>query len=208
MNNRLSVLTLLALLSACTAVKVVTHHTDADPAAAPAGRYHLDEHHWAIAFDVDHLSFSRYLMRFDRAAGELDFNPQDPERSHVAIAVDANSFDSNSEELDGLVKGSAMLDVEHFPEIKFQSRVLRRIDKSSGEMTGDLTIHGQTRPVTLQVAFNGGARNPLTGEDTLGFSATGSISRGAYGLSQWFPAVGDSIEIRIEAEFAKSSSPK
>ena len=68
-------------------------------------------------------------------------------------------------------------------------------------MDGDLTIHGVTQPVTLDVTFNGGAPNPLTGHHTLGFSATGHFSRAAFGLVHWYPAVGNEIRVRIEAEF-------
>jgi len=200
---RLIPLFLAIPLTACTALKVVTHTTDADPQASPAGHYRLDPHHWSILFDVDHLGYSRFVLRFDQASADLDFDPDDPERSKVSVVIPAASIDSNSPELDGIIKGKQMLDVANFPEIRFQSRSLHRTGKSTGEMTGDLTLHGETRPVTLSVAFNGGGGNPLTGEDTLGFSAVGSVDRGKFGLTTWFPAVGTELELRIEAEFTK-----
>lgn len=191
------------LLSGCTAVKVVTHSTNSDPVAAPAGIYHLDPDHRSLIFDVDHLKFSRFVMRFDHLTAELDFNPQQPDQSRITAVIEAASVDSNVAALDPMVRGEAMLDAAQFPEIRFVSRSLNRIDKTSGEMTGDLTLHGQTRPITLTVTFNGGARNPLTGEDVLGFSANGTLDRSAFGLSTWYPAVGNEVRIRIEAEFAK-----
>ena len=197
-------LALLVPLTACTALKVVTHSTDADPADSPAGHYQMDPHHWTISFEVDHLGYSRFLMRFDQATADLDFDPADPERSKVAVDIQSASIDTNAAELDALVKAGPMLDVANYPDIRFQSRTLHRTGKSTGEMTGELTIKGETRPVTLAVVFNGGGKNPLTGDDTIGFSAVGSFDRGKFGLANWYPAVGAELQIRIEAEFVKN----
>ena len=187
--------------AACTAIKVVTHSTSADPIDAPAGAYHLDPHHWSVTFDVDHFGYTRYVMRFDKMTADLDFHPEDPTQSKVAVRIEAASLDTNDAELDDLVKGPELLESERFPEITFVSRELHVTGKNTGEMTGDLTIHGETKPVTLAVTFNGGAPNPLTGRHTLGFSANGHFSRGAFGLMNWYPAVGREIQLRIEAEF-------
>ena len=185
----------------CTAIKVVTHSTSADPIDAPAGEYHADPHHWSVSFDVDHLHYARFVMRFDKMDASLDFHPEDPAKSKVTAHIAAASLDTNVAELDELVRGPDLLDSEKFPEITFVSKVLRPTGKNTGEMEGDLTIHGVTQPVTLDVTFNGGAPNPLTSDHTLGFSATGHFSRAAFGLVHWYPAVGNEIRVRIEAEF-------
>jgi polyisoprenoid-binding protein YceI len=199
---RFAALTLAMLACAsCTAVKVVTHTTSADPVDAPAGVYHLDPHHWSLTFDVDHFGYSRFVMRFDKMTADLDFHPDDPAHSSVSAHIAANSLDTNVADLDEMVRGDDLLDAEHFPEITFVSHQLRVTGKNTGEMDGDLTIHGQTKPVTLTVTFNGGAPNPLTGKHTLGFSAMGHFSRSAFGLGRWYPAVGREIQVRIEAEF-------
>jgi len=196
-------LTLLASAS-CTAVKVVTHTTSADPIDAPAGLYHLDAHHWSVTFDVDHFGYSRFVMRFDRMTADLDFHPDNPAASKVTAHIATASLDTNDAELDDMVRGSELLEADRFPEIIFVSKQLRVTGKNTGEMDGDLTIHGQTQPVTLAVTFNGGAPNPLTDKHTLGFSATGHFNRSAFGLGRWYPAVGREIQLRIEAEFESS----
>jgi len=192
---------LVLACASCTAVKVVTHSTSSDPIDAPAGAYHLDPHHWSVTFDVDHLGYSRFVMRFDRVSADLDFHPDDPARSKLTARIAAASLDTNVSELDELVRGPDLLDSERYPEIVFVSRELHPTGKNTGEMTGDLTIHGETRPVTLAVTYNGGAPNPLTGRYTLGFTATGHFSRSDFGLSHWYPAVGREIRVSIEAEF-------
>jgi polyisoprenoid-binding protein YceI len=189
--------------SSCTAVKVVTHTTDGDPVDAPAGLYHLDSHHWSIVFDVDHLRYARFVMRFDRAKADLDFVPADIERSHVGVVIDAASIDTNVAELDALVAGPEMLDAAKFAEIRFESTTLTRTGNSTGELVGNLTIHGVTRPMTLAVTFNGAAPNPLSNDETLGFSASGTFDRSSFGLGTWFPAVGTEVHVSIQAEFDK-----
>jgi polyisoprenoid-binding protein YceI len=195
---------LALFLGSCTAIKVVTHATSGDPADAPKGVYSLDPHHWSLIFDVDHLRYSRVVMRFDQAHASLVFQPDEPERSVVMAVIDAASLDTNVAELDRLVMGPEMLDAAHYPEIRFVSRALRRSGDNRGDMTGDLTLHGETREVTLAVIFNGEAPNPLTGEDTLGFTATGHFDRSSFGLGTWYPAVGNEVQIMIQAEFVKS----
>ncbi len=194
---------LALLLPGCTALKVVTHSTDTTPLAAPAGQYRLDPHHWSVSFDVDHLGYARFVLRFDQVTADLDWQPDSPERSQVSASISAASIDSNDAALDALLRGPDLLDAAAYPTLLFVSRSLRRSGPASGEMTGDLTLVGQTRPVTLQVTFNGAAPNPLTGDDTMGFSASGVIDRASFGLARWYPAVGNDLRLRIEAEFIR-----
>jgi polyisoprenoid-binding protein YceI len=114
-----------------------------------------------------------------------------------------SSIDTNVPLLDKMVKGDEMLDVARYPDIRFVSTSFERTGETTGKLTGDLTIRGTTQPVTLDVKFNGYGVDPLTKLDTMGFSAEGSFSRSKFGLSTWFPAVGDEVRVRIQAEFDK-----
>ncbi|HEV3106186.1 MAG TPA: YceI family protein, partial [Trinickia sp.] len=111
--------------------------------------------------------------------------------------------DTNVPLLDKLVKGPDMFDASTSPTIRFVSKRFTRTGQASGKLDGDLTIRTVTRPVTLDVTFNGYGRNPLTKADTLGFSAQGRFSRAQFGLATWYPAVGDEVHVRIEAEFER-----
>ncbi|WP_027801063.1 YceI family protein [Paraburkholderia dilworthii] len=200
--------TLLAatLLSAmaCTPLQVLTHSVSQNEARVPPGRYDLDHDHCSITFDVEHFKYSRFTMRFDRKKGQLDWKEGGLEGSSVSVAIDAASIDTNVPLLDKMVKSPSLLDVERYPEIRFVSTGFERTGESRGTLTGDLTIHGVTQPVTLDVTFNGFAPDPLTKKDTLGFSAEGRFSRAKFGLATWYPAVGDDIHVRIQAEFGKT----
>jgi polyisoprenoid-binding protein YceI len=188
-------------MSACTALSVVTHSVSPNEASVPPGRYQLDAHHWNVSFDVDHFKYSRFVMRFDKTTAQLNWDAAGMEHSTVTADIDATSLDTNVPILDKMVKGNDMLDVERFPTIHFASTGFKRTADNKGELTGDLTIHGTTRPVTLAVTFNGHAKDPLTKLQTLGFAADGHFSRAQFGLSTWYPAVGDDVHVAIQAEF-------
>jgi polyisoprenoid-binding protein YceI len=188
---------------ACTPLQVLTHSVSQNEAHVPVGRYDLDLDHCSITFDVEHLKYSRFTMRFDRKKGQLDWGEGGLARSSASITIDAASIDTNVPLLDKMVKSASLLDVERYPEIRFVSTKFERTGESRGTLTGDLTIRGATQPVTLDVTFNGFGPDPLTKKDTLGFSAEGHFSRAKFGLATWYPAVGDDIHVRIQAEFGR-----
>jgi len=194
---------LVVSLGSCTAARVVTHTTDTNPVEAPAGHYRLDPHHWSVLFDVDHLHYTRFVMRFDKVSASLDFASQRPEDSHVDVVIDAASVDTNDPELDRLITGAEMFDAAHYPDIRFVSTSLTRSGPDTGQMAGTLTMRGRSIPIDLLVTFNGGAPNPVSRQYTLGFAATGSFDRSRLGLSTWFPAVGNRVNVAIQAEFVK-----
>jgi polyisoprenoid-binding protein YceI len=193
----------VVLLSACTAARVVTHSVDSTLSAATPGAYTLDPNHWSVTFDVDHLKYSRVVMRFDRAKATLRLDPAAPARNSVEVEIDAASLDTNDKTLDKLVTGSALLDAARYPVIRFDSTGFEPTGADTAKLTGQLTVHGASTPVTLDVKFNGAAPNPLTREPTVGFSATGTFNRSSLGLAKWYPAVGDDVHVRIEAEFVQ-----
>jgi polyisoprenoid-binding protein YceI len=202
----LTPLLLVVVLASCTALRVVTHEVDDNPVKAPAGTYHLDPHHWSVLFDVDHFGYSRFVTRFDKVEAVLEAVPSAPGKSRVSVTVKAGSVNTNDPELDAMLKGPDMFDVAAFPDIEFRSTAVKRTGPKTGEVVGNLTIRGQTHPVTLAVTFNGAAPDPLTGEDTIGFSATGNFDRSQWGLSAWWPAVGNDVHVSIQAEFVKRKS--
>lgn len=194
---------LMASLAACTAINVATHRVSDDPVDAPAGTYRADPRHTSIVFDVDHLGFSRFVARFNEVEAVLDAVPDAPEKSRLKVTIKAASIDTNVPELDAMLKASDMFDAAGHPDITFVSRNIARTGEGAGEVTGDLTIAGRTHSATFTVTFNGAAPDPLTGEDKLGFSAEGRLERSEWGLGKWWPAVGNEVRFRIEAEFAK-----
>jgi polyisoprenoid-binding protein YceI len=176
----------------------------AEVAALPEGAYRLDPDHAAILFKIDHLGFSKLVGRFERFDATLDFDPQAPEDSRLVVTIDPASISLGRPAFDADLRGSSWLDVERYPEARFESRAITIIGERTGTVSGDLTLHGVTAPVTLAVTFNGGGSSLLTGAYTLGFAASGNLLRSTYGLGAYAPAIGDEVILEIHAEFART----
>ena len=102
------------------------------------------------------------------------------------------------------MRGADWLDVGQYPEARFESRTIEITGENTGVVSGDLTLHGVTAPVTLEVTFNGGGDDLLTGVYRLGFAAQGSLLRSTFGLGAYAPAIGDEVLLEIHAEFLRS----
>ncbi len=187
-------------LASCTAFDVVTHTVDVRPIDAPAGIYTLDPRHFSVLFDVDHLHYIRFVARFDRVRATLHFDP-DWTHSSAEASIEASSVDTNVPILDKMLVSNGMFDATDYPDIHFHSARLTPSGANTAELDGSLTVRDKTIPVVLQVTFNGAAPDPLTHLPTMGFSARGHFSRAALGLATWYPAVGDDVNVNIQAEF-------
>jgi polyisoprenoid-binding protein YceI len=173
------------------------------PSELPAGSYRLDPDHASLLFKIDHLGFSQLVGRFDRFDATLDFDPENPAASRLSAEIDPASIDLDLPKFEEELRGPDWFDVERFPEARFDSREILITGDDTGRITGDLTLHGETRQVTLDATFNGGGDSLLTGRYTLGFAAAGTIPRSAFGLGAYAPAVGDEVTLEIHAEFQR-----
>ncbi|MBX9725788.1 MAG: YceI family protein [Rickettsiales bacterium] len=187
----------IALTSAC-ALAFSAPSTALD--GVPSGTYVIDPSHTSVNFGISHLGFSTYQGRFNTIAGSLNFDPKAPEQSTLTVTIDAASIDTNHAELEGKLKSADWFDTAKFPTATFTSTSITKLTDTTGKLTGDLTLHGVTKPVTLDVTFNGAGNNPFANVPQLGFSAKGSIKRSDFGISQYLPAVGDEVSIMIESE--------
>ncbi len=191
----------IAALSACTVVHAVTRQQDRAYASVAPGTYVIDPHHCSVIFSVDHLGFSDFTMRFDRVAGRLVWPAGGIADAIVRAHVDTSSIDTNDPALDAALRSAAMLDAARRPAIAWSASGWRPTGRNRGDLAGVLRLGGHSEPLALHVRFNGHGIDPLTGDATLGFSATGSFSRAKLGLQAWPGFVGDVVRLRIEAEF-------
>lgn len=175
----------------------------AAPADAPSGQYETDPQHRYITFNYVHLGYSNPFLRWKDWDATLDWNADDPTKSKVSATIDAASIDSGVEEFDGHLKGENFFNVAEHPEITFVSTGLEKTGETTGVMTGDLTIKGNTKPVTLDVTFNKAAKDDRANAYKIGFSARGTVKRSDFGVGAYAPAVSDDVNLIIEAEFQK-----
>jgi polyisoprenoid-binding protein YceI len=185
--------------------------------AAPAGIYTLDRSHASLLFRVDHLGFSRYTARFTRFDAALRLDPANPAAASVVATIDPSSIETDhpdpTYDFDAQLRGEAWLDATRFPQMTFRSTRVELTGPDTARITGDLTLHGVTLPVTLDATFNGGyAGHPLDPFGArIGFSAQGSLERSRFGIAEGVPAPGssigvsDAVEILIEAEFTREA---
>jgi len=165
------------------------------------GAFALDPEHATIHWKVDHLGFSQFVGRFDRFDASLDFDPEAPEAARLEVVIDTASVSTHVPGFADELRGRSWLDTERHPEARFVSREITVTGPDSGTVSGDLTLLGTTAPVTLDVTFNGGANNLVTGRYTLGFAASAVIDRTAFGLTTLAPAIGREVTLEIHAEF-------
>lgn len=165
------------------------------------GSYKLDQAHVAVLFKINHMGLSTFVGRFNKVDASLEFDPANIAAAKLSAVIDMTSVDANNPDLEETLRGSSWLDAGKYPQAFFKTTSVNVIDRNAAVFTGELTLHGITAPVDLTVTFNGGANNMLTGFYTLGFSATTTFSRSAFGIDYLVPAIGDQIAIEVFAEF-------
>ena len=168
----------------------------------------IDPAHSHVEFAVRHLMISTVKGRFGVVTGTVKTDEADPAKGEVEVSIDAASIDTREAQRDAHLKSADFFDVEQFPTITFRGNRISDVSGDRFKLTGDLTIHGVTRPVTLDVTSEGRGKDPWGG-DRAGFSATTKIKRSDFGLT-WNQvletggiAVGDEIKISLDIEAIK-----
>ena len=178
--------------------------------AVPAGTYTLDKAHASLIFRVNHLGFSSFTGRFARVDATLQFDPARPAAARVEATIDPRSIETDNPPGNflAMLQGADWLDAARYPEMKFHSTRVTPRGANKLRVRGDLTLHGTTRPVDLDVTYNGGyAGHPMDPQARIGFSARATLQRSAFGISLGIPepgsrmGVGDTVELLLEAEF-------
>lgn len=176
--------------------------TSPDPARVQAGHYEVDPTHTSIQARIDHMGFSTTTVAFDKVSGGFDYDPAKPEQSTLAISVDPADLFSGVDKRDADLKGPGFFNLAAFPAITFKSSHLTRVDQTHARVDGELTLLGVTKPVTLNVTFNGFGKG-MMGDTRVGFLATATILRSDFGMKTFLPAVGDKVDLLIDTEFSR-----
>ncbi|WP_208975062.1 YceI family protein [Pseudovibrio exalbescens] len=170
------------------------------PALAEPVEYEFDMSHANIAFSYNHLGYSTTDGRFGDWEGTLVIDEDAPENSSVEIIIDMNSIDTFWEERDAHLKSADFFNVEANPTATFKSTKVEQVDEDELEITGDLTINGQTRETVLEVDVNKMAEHPMLKKPAVGFTATTTVLRSEFGMDKFVPYVSDEVDIVINAE--------
>ena len=172
-----------------------------DVSTAPAGTYEIDKGHAFIFFKINHLGFSNIIGRFNEFESTLELDPENLSNSSVAVTIQTASIDVGNKAFEDHLRSDDLFDSETYPEISFVSTSLTRDSDEKGKLTGDLTMHGETKPVTFDVTFNGTGPHFRSGKQVLGFSAMAKIDRSEWGITYALPNVPAEVTLVIEAEY-------
>jgi len=183
--------------------------TVTDPAKMPAGLYTLDSSHAHTQFFINHMGFSIYTGGFNDISGQLVYKPDALSDSKLNVTIKVPSINVQSPKLVEHLQTPDFFDAAKYPEITFANQSLTPTGPNSGKLTGLLTMHGVTKPVTLDVKFLGGGVMPMTNATVVGFAATGTIKRSDFNMDGFTPGLGDDVRLDISAEFDKvDTAPK
>ena len=172
-----------------------------DPAKVEGGSYKVDPNHTQVMFSVSHMGFSTYTGTFSGADGELTLDPKTASASALKVSVPVKSVMTTSTKLDEELRSADWLDAGQFPDMTFVSTKVTPAGKGKAKVTGDLTIHGVTKPATLEVSFVGAGVNPLDKKYTVGFEAKGDVKRSDFGVKKYVPLIGDTLHLSIAGAF-------
>jgi polyisoprenoid-binding protein YceI len=174
----------------------------ADPSLAPSGTYQIDKAHTRIQWRLSHLGTSYYVGWFSKFDATLRFDSAAPERSSISASVNTRSVTTLDPAFDEEIASDKFLGASKAELITFDSRTLKVTGPNTGEVTGDLSLNGVTRPVQLNVTFVGGMQSPLKNAYVIGFSASGTIKRSDFGIVEYLDfGLGDEVTITIDTEF-------
>ncbi len=186
--------------------------TSTVPEQATAGRttWKIDAAHSHVEFAVKHMMITTVKGRFTDVTGTVESAADDPAAGFADITIAAASIDTREPQRDAHLRSADFLDAEKYPAITFKSSRIEHISDNGFRLVGDLTIHGVTREVALDVTSEGRGKDPWGGERA-GYSATTKIKRSDYGLL-WNQAletggllVGDEVKINIDLELIESA---
>ncbi len=170
-------------------------------ASATQERYVFDPTHTNILFFVSHFGFSTMKGEFTEYDGELVLDRENPENSAINVTIETASLDTGLEARDNHLRNPDFFNVDEHPTMTFESTEVSVVDDNRAEVVGELTILGETQPVSFDVELNGLGELPIPPQPFVaGFDAATTIDRTAFGMDYGAPAIGTEVEIRISTE--------
>ncbi|MDH3377477.1 MAG: YceI family protein [Gammaproteobacteria bacterium] len=167
--------------------------------AAFADSYTIDPNHTYPNFRINHLGFTTIYGRFGATEGKIEYDPAG-QKGSVEITIDATSVDTGYQKRDDHLRSPDFLNVAEFPEITFKSTAVKFDGDKPSSITGDLTILGVSKSVTLEVTSANCAEHPFTKKWTCGFDANTAIKRSDFGINYAIPGIGDDMELLFGVE--------
>ena len=174
-----------------------------DAASVTGGTYKVDGGHTQVVFAWDHIGFTNNAGTIAEPTGSLTLDKANPAASKVSVTFTVANLRTGVAKLDEHLMKADFFDAAKFPTATFVSTSVKPDGATGADITGNLTIKGVTKPVTLDAEFYGAGVQPMSKKENVGFVATGTIKRSDFGMGYGVPVVGDAIELKIIAGFEK-----
>ena len=174
--------------------------------SVPSGTYAIDKDHTYITFSYMHQGLSYPLLRATSVDGELNLDMDAMQNSTVSVAVDVDSIRTNMDFFDEELASRKFFFADRYPHITFTTHRYEAKSDSTGTLTGFITIRNITRPLVLDVNFNGAMNHPFMDVPVIGFSASGALNRADFDLDRFVPLISNKVNISIQAEFLQGSN--
>lgn len=174
--------------------------------AALPTQWQLDNSHTRVGFSVDHMGFSTVMGHFSDVDGTVKFDLKNPNQTQLNFVIDTDSIDTAWAARDKHLKTEEFFNVKKYPTMSFKSTQVNFVNPQQAKVTGDFTLLGQTKPLTLNLTLNKIDNSPLTKEPVVGFRATGTIDRAAYGMTAYSAGITTNVPIQIDGELVEKKS--
>ncbi|WP_394213115.1 YceI family protein [Psychrobacter piscatorii] len=198
-NTTIKTTTKALLISSALAVTTLA-------SAALPTQWQLDNSHTRVGFSVEHMGFSTVMGHFSDVDGTVQFDLKNPNQTQLNFVIDTDSIDTAWAARDKHLKTDEFFNVEKYPTMSFKSTQVNFINPQQAKVTGDFTLLGQTKPLTLNLTLKKIDNSPLTKEPVIGFRATGNIDRTAYGMDAYSQGVTTNVPIQIDGELVEKKS--
>ena len=188
------------------AALIVASATVASASALAAQKYDIDANHTYVTFSYDHFGFSKPVIKLEKFSGDLQLDTADLTKSSITITLPLDGLHTGVPKLDDDLKAPGFFDAAKYPDIVFKSTKVEKTGADSLAITGDLTVHGTTKPVVLATKINKIGDGPMGNGPSAGFDADTTFKRSDFGVGKFAPGVSDEIKVHIslDSHLAKS----
>ncbi len=190
-----------------TTTKTIPAISEATDTTAPDTGWHIDNSHTFIGFTVNHMGFSTVHGQFKKFSSNVDFDGKNLAKLKLEVNIDTGSLDTNWKARDEHLAKAEFFNVEQYPTMTFTTDSVKVNDKTHAQILGQLTLLGQTKPVTLKLTLTKRGISPMTKHEVIGFNATTTIKRSEFGMTAYVPAVSDDISVVIDGEITQGGEP-
>ena len=176
--------------------------------AVAADKYEFDGNHTNVVFSWTHFGLSNPSARFTKVEGEVLLDAADLTKSSVSVTIPVDSLRTDVPKFDEHLRSGDFFDLAKFPSATFKSTKVEKAGDNKLKVTGDLTIHGVTKPTVLDVTVNKIGDHPMAKKPAAGFDAWTTVKRSDFGMGNYVPNVSDEVKIHITTETLKAGEAK